>query len=139
MSTPVWVLLAFAGWTLVPLFGGVLAYRLLAVMRGQRDASGFSAVDPEGPDWYQRAARAHMNCVENLPVYGAIVLAIVASGVRGPWLATLALVFLGARVLQTVTHMGFRMTDPVVNIRFSFYMVQVICMVLMGTLVVLHS
>jgi len=76
-----------------------------------------------------------MNCVENLPVYGALVLVIVASGARGPWLDTLALVFLSARLLQTVTHVGFRLTDLTVTVRFGFFLVQLLCMVWMGGLV----
>lgn len=139
MSTPVRVLLMFAGWTLVPLVGGVLGYRLMAVVRGRRTVSDFSARDPTGPAWYRRASRAHMNCVENLPVYGALVLVIVASGARGPWLDTLALVFLSARLLQTVTHVGFRLTDLTVTVRFGFFLVQLLCMVWMGGLVVLHT
>jgi uncharacterized MAPEG superfamily protein len=51
-----------------------------------------------------RAMRAHANCVENLPVYAAIVVAIAASGVQSPMLDTLAVVLFAARVLQTVTH-----------------------------------
>jgi len=139
MSVPVWVLLGFAGWTVAVLLGSVGVYRWSLILSGRRRLSEFNPEDPRGADWYRRAMRAHMNCVENLPVYGAIVVAMVVAGVQGPWLDTLALVFLGARIVQTVVHVGFPMTDWMVGIRFSFFFTQLVCMVGMGTIVVLHA
>ena len=83
--------------------------------------------------------RAHANCVENLPIYAAIVVAIVASGVRSPMLDTLAVVLLVARVLQTLTHVTFKQTDTVVAVRFSFFLNQIVCMAAMGILVALRA
>ena len=51
--------------------------------------------------------RAHANCVENLPVYGAVVVGLVASGIRSPLLDGLAIVLLLARVCQTIVHVAF--------------------------------
>ena len=42
--------------------------------------------------------RAHLNCVENLPVYGAIVLVMVVSGAQSAMLDVLALTLIGARI-----------------------------------------
>jgi hypothetical protein len=39
---------------------------------------------PQGSEWYQRVMRAHMNYVENLPIEGAVVVALVATGLRSP-------------------------------------------------------
>ena len=36
---------------------------------------GFPARQPEAPLWAQRAHRAHLNMVETLPAFGAVVLA----------------------------------------------------------------
>ena len=135
MTTPVWVLLGFAVWTLLALMGSVGFYRWSRILTGRAELAEFRADEPHGSDWYRRAMRAHANCVENLPVYGAITLAIVATGARGPSLDILAIVLLAARVLQTLTHILWRPTNRVVGVRFSFYLVQVVCMFAMSTIV----
>ncbi len=139
MTIPVWVLLLFAGWTLATLLGTVGLYRWSRILTGRAALSDFRADEQQGSDWYRRAMRAHANCVENLPVYAAIVVAVTASGVRSPLLDTLAVVLLVARVLQTVTHVAVEQTDAVVAFRFAFFLVQIVCMAGMGILVALRS
>jgi uncharacterized MAPEG superfamily protein len=139
MTIPVWVLLLFAGWTLATLFATVGVYRWSRILTRRANLSEFRADEQHGSDWYRRAMRAHANCVENLPVYAAIVVAIVASGVRSPTLDTLAITMLAARALQTVTHVAFEQTDPVVAVRFAFFFVQIVCMAAMGMLVALRA
>jgi uncharacterized MAPEG superfamily protein len=84
MTVPILVLLAFAGWTLLTLVGSVGVYRWSRILTGRASIAEWRTDLPQGSDWYQRAMRAHMNCVENLPVYAAIVVALVASGQRRP-------------------------------------------------------
>jgi hypothetical protein len=55
--------------------------------------------------------------------------------VRSSTLDTLAVVLLAARVLQTVTHVAVEQTDVAVAFRFAFYLVQIVCMVGMGIVV----
>lgn len=139
MTIPVWVLLLFAAWTIATLLATVGVYRWSRILTGRAALSEFRADAPQGSDWYRRAMRAHANCVENLPVYAAIVVASVASGVRSPTLDALAVVLLAARVSQTVTHVAVEQTDAVVAVRFSFYFVQIVCMAGMGILVALRA
>jgi hypothetical protein len=65
--------------------------------------------------------RAHINCVENLPVYAAIVLCATAAEATGPLLDALALILLAARILQTTTDIMFERTDRVASVRFGFF------------------
>jgi uncharacterized MAPEG superfamily protein len=139
MTVPVWVLLLFAGWTLATLLATVGVYRWSRILTGRAALSEFRADELQGSEWYRRAMRAHANCVENLPVYAAIVVAIVASGVRSPTLDRLAAVLLAARVLQTITHVAVEQTDAVVGVRFAFFFAQVVCMAGMGILVALGA
>jgi uncharacterized MAPEG superfamily protein len=132
MPIPVWVLLLFAGWTLATLFATVGVYRWSRILTGRAALSDFRADEPHGSEWYRRAMRAHANCVENLPVYAAVVVAILASGARSPVLDALAVVLLAARVLQTVTHVAFEPTNAVVGVRFAFFLTQIACMIAMG-------
>jgi uncharacterized MAPEG superfamily protein len=135
MSIPVWVLLGFAGWTLLTLFFTVGIYRWSRILSRRSDLVDFPGDVPHGKAWYRRAMRAHANCVENLPVYAAIVVAMLAAGVRNPLLDALAIVLLAARVMQTCVHVAFTETNLTVGIRFGFFLTQVACMFAMGGIV----
>ena len=138
MSIPVWVLLAFAVWTMLVLMLTVGIYRWGLVFAGRAEVKEFRADRVEGSDWYRRSMRAHLNCIENLPVYGAIVLVIVVSGAGSSTLDILALTLMGARVMQTLIHVSFVQTNFVAVLRFGFFFVQLICMLSMAALIVLH-
>jgi uncharacterized MAPEG superfamily protein len=90
---------------------------------------------PQGSDWYQRAMRAHMNCVENLPVFAAIVLCATATGAESRLLDLLAGAILVARICQTMVHLAFAPADLAASIRFAFFFVQAICMLAMAVAV----
>ncbi len=139
MTVPVWVLLLFAGWTLATLLATVGVYRWSRILTGRAALSEFRADELQGSDWYRRAMRAHANWVGNLPVYAALVVVIVASGVRSPAIDRLAAVLLAARVLQTITHVAVEQTNVVVGVRFAFFFAQLVCMAGMGILVALGA
>jgi len=138
MSVPVAVLLGFALWTLLSLFGSVGVYRWSRILTRKQEIASFRADRVEGAEWYQRAMRAHANCVENLPVYGAIVLALVASGVASRGIDALAVILLAARVAQTTVHVALPQTNPVVAVRFAFFLVQAVCMLAISGILVAH-
>lgn len=139
MTIPVWVLLGFAAWTLLTLFTTVGWYRWSRILTGRGQLAEFRADVAHGADWYRRAMRAHANCVENLPVYGAIVVAILAAGLQSRSLDLLAIVLLGARICQTVTHIAFEPTNTMVGVRFTFFFMQAVCMIWMGIIVALAA
>lgn len=139
MPIPMWVLLGFAAWTLIVLMGSVGVYRWSRILTGRASVSEWRADVAQGADWYQRAMRAHMNCVENLPVYGAVAFAAFATGASGPVLDGLAVTFLGARVYQTIVHIAVPQTEPVAATRFGLFFVQVACMAAMGVLIALRA
>jgi uncharacterized MAPEG superfamily protein len=139
MAVPVWVLLGFAGWTLITLLTTIGVYRWSRILTGRAKITDFPADILHGEEWYRRAIRAHANCVENLPVYGAIVVAIVATGISSSTLDMLAVVLLIARVFQTIVHIAFKQTTVITSIRFGFFFVQIICLFAMGTIVVTEA
>ena len=126
MTVPVWMFLAFATWTVVLLLGTVGVYRWSRILTGRVPMSEFRADRIEGEDWYKRAMRAHANCVENLPVFGAVVLALQMGDVRGPAVNWLCIGVVVARVLQSLVHVSVKQTDPVVAVRFAFFVVQLV-------------
>lgn len=139
MTLPIWVLLGFAGWTLLLLFSTVGVYRWSRILTGRATVREWNSSEPQGSGWYQRAMKAHMNCVENLPVYGAVAVAILATGARGPALDVLAICVLAARIVQSLIHIIPEQTETVAIFRFVFYFTQIVCMFAMGILVVLHA
>jgi uncharacterized MAPEG superfamily protein len=135
MPIPVWVLLGFAAWTLLILTATVGVYRWSRILTGRATVSAWRADEPQGDDWYRRAMRAHMNCVENLPVYTALVVAILATKTAGQALDALAIVVLAARICQSSVHILLEQTEVVAGVRFAFYFLQVIAMCGMGALI----
>lgn len=132
MSIPVFVLLLFAVWTLLSMALTIGVYRWNRILSGRRRIVDFSEYRIEGRDWYRRALRAHANCVENLPVYGAIVLVIVVTGVSSPLVDVLAVSLLIARIVQTSVHIGLPHSDLSATLRFLFFFIQLICMLWLG-------
>jgi len=124
MTVPVWMLLAFATWTVVLLLATVGVYRWSRILTGRVAIKDFRADQVEGDDWYKRAMRAHANCVENLPVFGAIVLALYAGDVRGSLVSWLCVVVVVARVAQSLIHVCLVPNNTVVSVRFTFFFVQ---------------
>jgi len=124
VPVPVWILLGFAVWTVVLLFGTVGVYRWSRILTGRVPIREFKADQVEGDDWYKRAMRAHANCVENLPVLGAIVVALQVSGTRGGPIDAVCVVILAARLAQSLVHVCLVQTNRVVSVRFGFYFVQ---------------
>jgi len=124
-ARPLVALLAFAGWAVV-LVILVGAYRVLQVMTGNKRANEFSSGVPHGGDRYWRLNRAHINAVENLPIFAVIVLVGAALGVSSSRLALLAEVTVGARVAQSFFHV-LSNRSRVVNLRFAAFCVQLGC------------
>lgn len=139
MTIPQWALLGFAVWTLLVLFGTVGVYRWSRILTHQVRISEWQAGVPQGSDWYQRAMRAHMNCVENLPVFAAIVLCATAAGADRRLLDLLAGAILVARICQTTVHLAFAPSDLAASVRFAFLFVQAIGMLAMAASVAVSA
>lgn len=92
------------------------------VLRGKVPANGFTPDNATLSPFMQRLARAHANCVENLPIFGGLLLVSIATGqtaITDP----LAYLFLGSRVFQSVVHLT-SLTSTAVTIRFTAFAVQ---------------
>ena len=133
------VLLGFAAWTLLVLFTTVGVYRWRRILTGRTAVAAWRADEQQGSEWYRRAVRAHLNCVENLPVYTAIVVALLATRVTSSILDGLAVTILVARICQSSIHLLVEQTNMVAGIRFVFFFVQAICMIAMGILVAISA
>jgi uncharacterized MAPEG superfamily protein len=129
MMIPIWTLLGFAAWTLLLLSATVGVYRWIRILTGRAGVGAFQADNVEGEDWYKRAMRAHANCIENLPVFGAIVFAIYVSRLGGATVDYACIAVLVARVAQSLVHVSLVQTNAVVSVRFTFFSIQLACFV----------
>jgi len=135
MTLPQWMLLVFASWTIGVLIFPIGVYRWNLILRGTRGIHSFRADASEGADWYRRAMRAHANCVENLPVFGALVALASVTGTASTPLDVLACVVIAARFGQTITHVGFRETALSGSVRFGFFAAQLCSMIVMAAII----
>ncbi len=105
MSASIGALLGYAGWTLALLFV-VLFYRTAIVFAGKTPANSWLRGAPtwQDPPVMTRITHAHLNCVENLPLVAAVMLAAQAMG-QGTVTDGLACWLLGARLAQSTVHM----------------------------------
>ena len=122
MSSPsVIALTAFIAWALL-LLTLMEVIRTQLVLRGKVPANGFTPDNANLSPFMQRLARAHANCLENLPIFGGLLLIAIATGhtsVTNP----LAYLFLGARVFQSLVHLA-SVSALAVTIRFTAFAVQ---------------
>jgi uncharacterized MAPEG superfamily protein len=139
MTIPLWTLLAFALWTLGVLGFGIGVHRWSQILRGKANFATFAEFRIEGPAWYCRAMRTHQNCVENLPIYGALVLVATLAHVHSSVVDVAAIVFMLARVLHTTVHVAFEQTNRVVAARSTLFNLQVVCMTTMGVVTAWHA
>ena len=74
-----------------------------------------------------RLYRAHVNALENLPLFVAVVLAAEAAGLHSPTLDVLAALYVAARVAHSLAHVspgaGLKW-----NLRLVLLAAQVICL-----------
>jgi uncharacterized MAPEG superfamily protein len=126
MMLPVWMLVGFAAWTVLLLLGTGGVYRWSRILTGRVAIRDFRADQIEGADWYKRAMRAHANCVENLPVFGAIVFGLYVGNVGSALVNALAVAVLVARIMQSLVHVCFVQTDIVTSVCFGFFFVQIV-------------
>lgn len=133
-----WGLLGFVAWTLVLLVGTVGAPRISAILRKQAKPNSFNAAVPHGSERYQRSMRAHLNCVENLPIFASLVLLGAVLHLSGALFQAAAAVVLPARVAQSVAHIASGRNRAIL-LRFSAYCVQLVCFLVMLVLLVVEG
>lgn len=126
LSPTLYALTGFAGWTLI-LMLIMTTNRVLNSFGGPKiPMNKFSATGEDLPGFGQRVTRAHLNCLENLPVFAALVAATMLSEQFGVMENT-AMYVLYARIAQSVVHL-ISASLPMVLVRGSFFFVQVVLM-----------
>jgi uncharacterized MAPEG superfamily protein len=121
MSPTLTALVAFAAWSALLVFG-LANLRIVTARRTQKALNSFA---PDGSDLEglgQRWTRAHLNCLEFLPIAATVGLAAVVTGnaaVTDP----LAMVLLTLRIGQSLVHL-ISTAVPFVLIRATLFVGQ---------------
>lgn len=123
MTIALGCLLGFVAWTMAILGFGVGLMRLQAWRRGEIRAEEFRSDAPQLSERHQRVHRAHLNCLETLPLFAAVVLVGHVTGVRARAFDALAVALLAARVVQTLAHIA-GMKGRIANVRIAAFFVQ---------------
>ena len=116
--------LLYAVWTLLlPIV--YAGYRAPMIARGRRRADHWERGKPaDDPPLLMRAKSAHLNCVENFPIFAAVVCVAALLG-KSPVVDAVAAYVLYARVAQSVAHL-IGTSLPLILLRGAFYVIQVV-------------
>lgn len=129
MRETVLSLLAFTGWTLT-LVVVLITFRSVLTLSGRRAANAFAPSGDDVSPFSGRLVRAHVNCLENLPIFAALVV-VAALLERFDVTAPLAPVVVVLRVLQSSVHL-VSTNVPAVLLRFTFFVGQIAIFVWWG-------
>ena len=121
MTPTVFALTGFIAWTLF-LLVLMEAIRAKLVLTKAVPADGFDPANSTLSPLMQRLARAHANCLEGLPIFGGLMLVAAVTG-RTAVTDPLALVLLGARVVQSLIHLA-SVSPTAITLRFAAFTVQ---------------
>ena len=121
MTPTVFALTGFIAWTLF-LLVLMEAIRAKLVLTKTVPADGFDPANSTLSPFMQRLARAHANCLEGLPIFGGLMLVAAVTG-RTAVTDPLALVLLGARIVQSVIHLT-SVSPTAITWRFTAFTVQ---------------
>ncbi len=123
MNSSLLALTGFVAWTLL-LLVLMESLRSRLVLLKAVPSNGFQPDNGNLSPFMQRLARAHANCLEGLPVFGGLLVIAALAGqtaITDP----LALVLLGARVVQSLIHLA-SLSVMAVNLRFTAFAVQML-------------
>ena len=110
------------GWTML-LLAAIGTLRTTLTLTGARAANSFSPSGDDVSPFSARLCRAHANCYEFVPFALAILLYAVATDRTGVT-DGLALLLLGARILQSAIHIAST-SRLAVTLRFAFIVPQI--------------
>jgi len=123
MSNTIIALGGFALWTLV-LVLSVATFRIVSdfILHRGIPLNNFAADGSDVPGFGQRLTRAHLNCLEVLPIFAAVALAASLAG-QVTLLEPTVMYILYARVAQSVVHL-ISTSLIAVLVRATFFIIQ---------------
>lgn len=123
LTSAIYALIIFTALT-AALALALVFYRSSLIMTGKTSADSWTRGAEKWQDSsiMQRVQHAHLNCLENLPIFAIIVLVAAFIG-KLTIIDDLACIFIGLRLAQTVTHIVM-VNHWAVMLRATFYIGQ---------------
>ncbi|HEY8009920.1 MAG TPA: MAPEG family protein [Rudaea sp.] len=115
--------LLYAAWTLLlPIV--YAGYRVPMILAGKKRGNHWERGQPiDDPAILVRAKSVHLNCLENFPLFAAVVLVAALLG-KSPVVDSVAAYILYARIGQGVVHL-IGTSLPLILVRGALYLFQV--------------
>ena len=126
--TSVQALIGFAAWTLL-LVLLVFLWRGIEILRGKKADSWTRGNAIESPGLVKRIEHAHLNCLENLPIFAVIVLGAAVTG-KSALTEPYAACVLYARFGQSLVHLA-GVNHWLVMLRAGFWAAQLVLFIVM--------
>lgn len=104
MNEALIALTGFAFWTLLLVLVVATTRMINSLTGAKKPMNEFSPAGEDMPGFGQRATRAHLNCLEALPIFAAVVVAAGLSDQFAVMEGTVMCV-LYARIIQSVIHL----------------------------------
>jgi len=125
MSNTIVALGGFALWTII-LVSSVATFRIVSdfILKRGISLNNFAADGSDVPGFGQRLTRAHLNCLEVLPVFAAVAIAASMAD-QLALLDPTVMYILYARVAQSVVHI-ISTSLIAVLIRATFFIIQLV-------------
>jgi uncharacterized MAPEG superfamily protein len=98
------------------------AIRTYLVLSRQVAANAFKPDNAGLSSFMQRLARAHLNCLEGLPIFGGLMAVAIMTSRTGVT-DGLAYWFLAARIVQSLVHISSG-SEAAAKLRFTAFAVQ---------------
>ena len=133
MTVSLYCLVAWCVWAIL-LVSAIAIVRTAQVLLGKKKSNEFPSGMQHGSDVYWRLNRAHVNAVENLPIFAALILVAHVAHVDVQLLAEVAL---GARLVQSLVHISSNHVMAV-NLRFTAFVTQASCFGVMAVKLLLR-
>jgi uncharacterized MAPEG superfamily protein len=103
-------------------------------VRGVMEAMGYNEnPEPQAP-WAQRLMKAHLNAVENLVVFGILVLVANSQGITNEVIAISSIVFFWTRVVHAATY-----TFAIPGIRTVAFVIGFVAQATVACQILIHS
>ncbi len=107
----------------------VATWQMRRVMVQEGSAEAITAQNEGSP--FNRAQRAHLNAMEQLPLFASLVLLEALLDTGSPLFGQLTMVVVAARLCQSFVHFLPRLRSTIA-VAFIFFLVQMMITVLMG-------
>lgn len=106
----------------------LLGFRSFKVLIGEKKSNEFPSWEKHETGFYWRLNRAQINCLDNLPIFASLVISGFLLNIQDSNFIIFAWLVIVGRSLQIISHL-LGETVWHVNVRFTGYVIQVICFV----------